>query len=279
MAINKRKPRNSSLRYQTFLDSSDITKKSPERSLVTGLKKRSGGRNAYGRITVRHRGGGAGKKYRLIDFNRTLRDIPGKVVAIEYDPNRNVRIALISYANGAKGYILQPEGLKVGMSVIASEGAEAAIGNALPLKKIPDGYTVHCIEIRPGSGGTFARSAGTSAQIAGKSEGLVTLKMPSSEVRVVLEDCWASVGQLGNSDYKNISWGKAGRIRHKGIRPTVRGMAMNPIDHPHGGGEGRSKSGHHPVTPWGKGCKGTRTRKVRKNNKYRLRRRKSNKSD
>ena len=274
MAIRKRKPRNSSLRFQSYMDSSDITKKKPEKRLVTGLKKRTGGRNAYGRITVRHKGGGAVKKYRLIDFKRSEREVPGKVVAIEYDPNRNVRIALIAHVNGAKKYILFPEGLSVGDSIISGKTVEPKIGNAMPLKNVPDGFMVHNIEIRPGSGGTFARSAGVAAKIVGKSDGLITLKMPSDEIRMVLEDCWATIGQLGNADYKNIVWGKAGRMRNRGIRPTVRGMAMNPVDHPHGGGEGRSKSGSHPRTPWGKGCKGTRTRRVRRKNRLIVKRRK-----
>ena len=260
MAIIRRKPRNSSLRFQSFLDTKDITKKTPERSLVTGVK-RSSGRNVYGRITVRHRGGGEARKYRIIDFKRNVRDVPGKITTIEYDPNRNVRITLVVYANGAKRYMLLPEGLSVGDTVIASKDAEAKVGNALPLKKIPAGFMVHNIEIRPGSGGTFVRCAGLAAQIIGKADSHVTLKMPSGEIRLVLQDCWATVGQLRNADFKNISWGKAGRIRHRGFRPSVRGMAMNPVDHPHGGGEGRSKSGSHPMTPWGKGCKGTRTRR------------------
>ncbi len=275
MAIRKRKPTTPSSRFRTYIDNRDITKKKPEPSLVSGVKKRCDGRNAYGRITVWHRGGGAARKYRYIDFKRSVRDVPGKVTSIEYDPNRNVRIGLIAYANGAKRYILFPSGLKVGDTIIASEVTEANVGNAMPLKNIPDGYMVHNIEIRPGSGGTFARSAGVSARIAGKTDDHVTIKMPSGEVRMVLGDCWASIGQLGNADYKNISWGKAGRVRHRGIRPTVRGMAMNPVDHPHGGGEGRSKSGSHPSTPWGKGCKGRRTRKVRKKNPLILKRRKA----
>ena len=274
MAIKRRKPRNSSLRFQSYLSSSDITKKKPERRLTTGLCKSKGGRNAYGRITVRRRGGGVAKKYRLIDFKRSERNVPGRLAAIEYDPNRNVRIGLIFYANGAKHYILLPTNLSVNSTIIASEQADAKVGNAMSLKNIPDGFMVHNIEIRPGSGGIFARSAGTSAKIFGKSDGFVTLKMPSGEVRMVLEDCWATIGELGNADYKNISWGKAGRRRHLGVRPHVRGMAMNPIDHPHGGGEGRSKSGSHPRTPWGKGCKGTRTRHKRRKNPLILRRRK-----
>ena len=260
MAIIKRRPRNSSLRFQSFVSSSDITKKKPEKSLVFGIKRGSG-RNAYGRITVRHKGGGAARRYRIIDFNRSERDVPGKIAAIEYDPNRNVRIGLVVYTNGAKKYILMPEGLSVGSTVASGVSLEAKNGFAMPLDKIPVGFMVHNIEITPGSGGKFARSAGTSAQFVAKSEEHAVLKMPSGEVRMVPLGCWATIGVLGNADYKNISWGKAGRTRHRGIRPSVRGMAMNPVDHPHGGGEGRSKSGSHPRTPWGKGCKGTRTRK------------------
>lgn len=261
--IRLRKPRNASLRFQSFLSSDDITKKRPEPSLVKGLK-RSGGRNTYGRITVRHRGGGAAKLYRLIDFKRDMRDIEGRISAIEYDPNRNVRIGLVVYKNGAKRYILMPEGLTVGSTIVAGEQAEARTGNALPFNKIPVGFIVHNVELTPGSGGKFARSAGTSVQFVAKTEEHATLKMPSGEMRMVSLNCWATIGTLGNAAYKNISWGKAGRTRHRGFRPSVRGMAMNPIDHPHGGGEGRSKSGSHPRTPWGKGCKGTRTR-TRKN--------------
>lgn len=263
MAIVKRKPRNPSLRFQTFIDSSDITTNKPERSLVVGLRKK-GGRNAYGRITVRHQGGGAARKYRFIDFKRSERDIQGTLVTIEYDPNRNVRIGLVSYANGAKGYILLPQDLRVGNQVIASDKADARVGNALPLSRIPVGFMVHNIEMTPGTGGKLVRSAGSGAQLMAKTEEHATLKMPSGEIRMLPLSCWATVGVLGNADYKNITWGKAGRTRNRGIRPSVRGMAMNPVDHPHGGGEGRSKSGSHPKTPWGKGCKGTRTR-VRKN--------------
>lgn len=260
MAIISRKPRSASLRFQTFLDSSDITRKKPEKSLVVGLRKH-GGRNSYGRITVRHKGGGATRSYRLIDFNRSERDIPGKVVAIEYDPNRNVRLGLVHYMNGSKKYMLLPNELAVGHTVTASKTAEPKVGNALPLRNIPVGFMVHNIEIVPGRGGTFARSAGTAAQLMAKDVDYATLRMSSGEIRLIHQDCWATVGTLGNADYKNVTIGKAGRSRHRGIRPSVRGMAMNPIDHPHGGGEGRSKSGSHPMTPWGKGCKGTRTRK------------------
>jgi large subunit ribosomal protein L2 len=273
MAISKRKPRNASLRFQTFIESGDITKKTPEKSLVKGLKK-SGGRNAYGRITVRHRGGGAARKYRIIDFARVERDVPGKVVAIEYDPNRNVRIGLVIYQNGAKHYMLLPEGLSVGSHVQAGTDIELQVGSALPLSHIPTGFFVHNIEIRPGSGGKLVRSAGLSAQVMAKDDIYATLKMPSGEIRNVLLGCFATVGVLGNAEQKNIVLGKAGRTRHLGIRPTVRGMAMNPVDHPHGGGEGRSKSGSHPVSPWGKGCKGTRTRKKKKNNTLIIKRRK-----
>ncbi len=263
MAIKTRKPRNASLRAQTFIDTSHLTKKAPEKSLLVTLPK-SGGRNAYGRITIRHRGGGAVRKYRVVDFGRTEREVPGVVAAIEYDPNRNVPIALIKYQNGVKSYILTPEGLKVGDSVAAGVSVEARVGNCLPLRNIPIGFTVHNVEITPHSGGRFARSAGTSVQLISKDENYATLRMPSSEMRMVPVDCWATVGELGNADHRNVSIGKAGRNRHLGWRPFVRGMAMNPVDHPHGGGEGRTKSGSHPKTPWGKPTKGKRTR-TRKN--------------
>lgn len=275
MAMIRKKPQTAASRFQTGLSFKDVTKKKPEKSLLQPLKK-SGGRNVHGRITVRHRGGGAMRKYRVIDFGRAERDVPGKVVAIEYDPNRNVNIALISYAGGAKRYILHPEGLEIGAIVMASEKTEAKLGNALPLKNIPLGFFVHNVEIRPRSRGTFVRSAGTSAQIMGKADDRITLKMPSGEIRMVPAESWATVGVLGTADFKNIRWGKAGRMRHRGIRPTVRGMAMNPVDHPHGGGEGRSKSGSHPRSPWGKGAKGTRTRK--RPNPMVIRRRKTKKS-
>lgn len=263
MAMISKRPRNPSLRFQTYLDTSDITKKTPEKGLVFGLRKK-GGRNAYGRITVRHRGGGAYQKYRMVDFMRVDRDIPGKIIAIEYDPNRNVRLGLVSFLNGAKKYILLPEGLSVGSTIIAGETAEAKVGNYLPIRNIPVGFLLHSIEIRPGSGGKMARSAGTSAQLMAKTDDYATIKMPSGEIRMIPINCWATIGVLGNADYQNINWGKAGRTRHRGWRSSVRGMAMNPVDHPHGGGEGRSKSGSHPMTPWGKGCKGTKTR-TRKN--------------
>lgn len=260
MAIVTRRPRTPSLRFQTFLSSDDITTTTPEKSLVVGLKKQ-GGRNTYGRITVRHRGGGAERLYRIIDFKRSVRGVEGTVTTVEYDPNRNVRIGLVVYKNGVKRYILLPQGIAVGSKVYAGPDADARPGNAMPLRKVPVGFMVHNIEVNPGRGGALARSAGTSAQLMGKTDEYATLRMPSSEVRMLHLDCWATIGELGNADYKNISWGKAGRTRHLGFRPSVRGMAMNPVDHPHGGGEGRSKSGSHPQSPWGKGCKGTRTRK------------------
>lgn len=260
MAIVRRKPRSASLRFQSYVDSSDITKKRPERNLTIGLRKH-GGRNAYGRITVRHRGGGHRRLYRMIDFNRVDRDIPGKIVAIEYDPNRNVRLGLVVYPNGRKQYILLPQGLQVDAIVMAGEHAEARTGNCLPLRNIPVGFTVHNVEVTPGSGGTFARSAGTGVQLVAKENNFVTLKMPSGEIRLIHQDCWATVGVLGNADHKNISIGKAGRKRWLGIRPTVRGIVMNPIDHPLGGGEGKAKSGKPPVSPWGKSAKGGKTRR------------------
>lgn len=260
MAIVSRKPRNPSLRFQTFLSSDDLTTRQPNKSLTSGLRKKAG-RNAYGRITVRHRGGGAARRYRLVDFLRDKQNVLGRVASIEYDPNRNVRISLVVYADGHKAYVLLPEGLKVGDQICAGADIEPKIGNCLPLRNIPLGFFVHNVECVPGRGGKFARSAGSSVQIVGKTAELITLKMPSSEVRLVSADCRATVGVLGNADYKNINWGKAGRTRQRGFRSSVRGMAMNPVDHPHGGGEGRSKSGEHPKTPWGKGCKGTRTRR------------------
>ncbi|MDR3647344.1 MAG: 50S ribosomal protein L2 [Candidatus Babeliales bacterium] len=263
MAIVSRKPRSATLRFQTYLSNDDITKTAPEKSLTAPLRK-SGGRNAYGRITIRHRGGGASRKYRIIDFRRSERDVNGKVITVEYDPSRNVRIALVLYDNGAKRYILLPEGVTVGSQVYAGQDAEPKVGNCLPIRGIPVGFFVHNVELVPGQGGKIARSAGASIQLVGKNDEYATMKLPSGEIRLMSLDCWGTVGVLGNADYKNIVWGKAGRSRQRGIRPTVRGMAMNPVDHPHGGGEGRGKGGNHPRSPWGVGAKGTRTRR-RKN--------------
>jgi large subunit ribosomal protein L2 len=262
MAIVTRKPRNSSLRNQQFIVDCNLSKKDPEKSLLLPLHKK-GGRNAYGRITSRHRGGGAKQNYRIVDFKREHKNIIGVVKAFEYDPNRNLPIALIYYKNGAKGYILKPENLPLGEEILASEIAEVKVGNCLPLKHIPVGFNVHNVELCLGQGGKFARSAGCSVQLIAKENEKATLKMPSGEVRLVDWNNWATVGVLSNADFRNMLLGKAGRSRHRGRRPSVRGMAMNPIDHPHGGGEGRSKSGSHPVTPWGKSCKGVRTKKCK----------------
>ena len=243
----------------TFKES---TKTEPEKSLTEPIRKKAG-RNNNGRITVRHQGGGSKRLYRIIDFKRDKIDVPGKVVSIEYDPNRSARIALIQYVDGEKRYILCPEGLEVGKTVVASDEADVRTGNAMPLKSIPLGTLVHNIEMKPGKGGQMVRSAGTFAQVLAKEGRYVDLKMPSGEVRKVLNDCWATVGQVGNLSHNNVVIGKAGRKRWMGIRPTVRGVAMNPVDHPHGGGEGRVK-GNHPVTPWGVSTKGHKTRKVHK---------------
>lgn len=272
MPIKTRKPRNASLRFQTFLDHSHLTKKRPEKSLTTELHK-TGGRNAYGRITSRHRGGGAVRKYRIVDFKRIERDIPGVIVAAEYDPNRNVPLALVSFRNGVKRYILMPHEVKVGDQVVAGLDVEIKPGNCLPLRKIPTGFFLHNVELRPGGGGIFARGAGTSVQLVAKAADYATIRMPSSEIRLIHLDCWATVGELGNHDHKNVSLGKAGRTRHLGQRPCTRGMARNPVDHPHGGGEGKSKSGSHPKTPWGKPTKGYRTR--HKPHPLRIKRRKT----
>lgn len=275
MAIVRRKPVNSSSRQQSFVSNRDLTKKKPERSLLAPLKKK-GGRNAYGRITVRHRGGGAKRNYRLVDFKRLHREVEGVVQALEYDPNRTVPIALIAYKNGAKSYILLPDQLEVGSTVIASENADAKVGNCLPLRNIPIGFFVHNVELHAGRGGVFARSAGNGIQLIAKEGDHAVLRMPSSEIRRVPLNCWATIGTLARSEWRNISLGKAGRSRHMGRRPSVRGMAMNPVDHPHGGGEGRSKSGSHPTTPWGKSCKGMRTKK--RKSPLIMRRRKSRKA-
>ena len=273
MAIVTRKPRNASLRFQQYIVYEDLTKKEPEKSLIVPLK-RTGGRNAYGRITSRHIGGGAKRMYRFIDFKRFYKDIPGKVVAIEYDPNRNLPIALIFYKNGAKGYILKPEGLKVGDQVLASAKAEANIGNCLPLKEIPIGFFVHNVELYPEQGGKFARTAGSSVQLMGKENNLAILKMPSGELRTVNELNWATIGMLSNAEFRNMVIGKAGRTRRLGIRPTVRGMAMNPIDHPHGGGEGKHPVGmKYPKTIWGKHALGVKTRKNNWSDKFIIKRR------
>ncbi|MCL8206513.1 MAG: 50S ribosomal protein L2 [Actinomycetia bacterium] len=264
MPVRKLKPTSPGVRQMTVADFSELTKKEPEKSLLEPLKKK-GGRNVHGRITVRHRGGGHKRMYRRIDFKRDKVGIPATVTAIEYDPNRSARIALLQYDDGEKRYILAPLGLKVGDRVQSGEGAEIRPGNALPLKDIPVGTLVHNIELEPGRGGQIVRAAGTAAQLMAKEERYALLRLPSGELRRVLVRCKATVGQVGNVDHENISLGKAGRSRWLGRRPAVRGVAMNPIDHPHGGGEGKAPIGRpHPVTPWGKPALGVKTRKKHK---------------
>ena len=264
MGVRKYKPSSPGRRFQTVSDFAEITTTTPEKSLLEPLPKKAG-RNNYGRITTRHQGGGHKRKYRKIDFKRRKDGIPAKVASIEYDPNRSARIALLNYADGAKAYILQPKGLKVGDTVESGPEADIKPGNALPLANIPVGTLVHAVEVQPGKGAAMARSAGTSIQLMGKEGGYAILRMPSSEMRRVLLDCRATVGEVGNAEHSNIRIGKAGRKRWMGVRPTVRGTVMNPVDHPHGGGEGKNKSaGRHPVTPWGIPTKGHRTRNPKK---------------
>ena len=263
MAVRKLKPTSAGRRFQTVSTFEEITKKAPEKSLVEGLTKKSG-RNCYGRVTSRRRGGGHKRLYRLVDFKRDKRDVPAKVAAIEYDPNRSARIALLHYADGEKRYILAPVGLTVGDSVASGEGADIKPGNALFLAKIPVGTVVHNVELHPGRGGQFCRAAGAYAQLIAKEGSYALLRMPSGEVRKVLSTCVATEGQVGNTHHENVSLGKAGRNRWLGRRPKVRGVAMNPIDHPLGGGEGRSSGGRHPTTPWGKPTKGYKTRNRKK---------------
>ncbi len=276
MGIRKFKPTTPTLRYRTVSDFSSITKKEPEKSLLES-NKRTGGRNNAGRITCRHRGGGHKQRYRKIDFKRDKIDVPSKVASIEYDPNRSARIALLHYADGEKRYILSPEGLKVGDTIIAGSNVDIKPGNALPLERIPLGSMVHNIELTHGKGGQMVRSAGGYAQIMAKEGDFVQLRLPSGEVRKVRKECFATVGQIGNLDHENIVFGKAGKARWMGIRPTVRGVAMNPVDHPLGGGEGKSSGGRHPVTPWGKPTKGYKTRKKKPSDKYIVRRRQKKK--
>ena len=263
MAIKKHKPTSPGRRFATWSDRAEVTRSEPEKSLVTGLKK-SGGRNSYGRITSRHRGGGAKRKYRLIDFKRQKDGVPARVATIEYDPNRTAYIALLHYADGEKRYILAPQRLRVGAMVESGPGADIQVGNCLPLRNIPTGTVVHNVELTPGRGGQLGRSAGASIQLVAKEGERATLRLPSGEMRMVSVDCRASVGTIGNVEHQNIDIGKAGRNRHKGIRPQTRGTAMNPVDHPHGGGEGSTTPGRHPVTPWGVPTLGYRTRKKNK---------------
>ncbi|AEM68540.1 50S ribosomal protein L2 [Mycoplasma putrefaciens] len=267
MAIKKYKPTTNGRRNMTTIDYSKIlTKTEPEKSLVVS-KNSKAGRNNRGLITTRHKGGGHKQKYRVIDFKRNKRDVVGKIASIEYDPNRNAFICLVNYLDGEKRYVLFAKGMEVGMKIIASETADIKIGNAAPLKNIPEGTLVHNVELKPGKGGQIARSAGSSVQILGKDEDgkYVTLRLSSGEVRKVLAECYATIGEVGNEEYNLVNWGKAGRNRWRGIRPTVRGSVMNPNDHPHGGGEGRTPIGRKsPVTPWGKPALGVKTRNTKK---------------
>ena len=273
MAVRRYKPTSPGRRGMSVSTFEEITTDKPERSLLAPLKK-SGGRNNRGRITVRHRGGGHKRRYRIIDFRRSKTGVPGRIATIEYDPNRTARIALVVYKDGEKRYIIAPEGLKVDDEIAAGAEAEIRTGNALPLKNIPTGTLVHCVELKPGAGAQLARAAGSSVQLTGKEGDYAYLRLRSGEMRRVRQECLATIGVVGNADHQNIDLGKAGRRRWMGIRPTVRGVAMNPIDHPHGGGEGRTSGGRHPVTPWGVPTKGYRTRNNKRTDKMRIRRRK-----
>jgi len=263
MGVKTYKPTTPSRRFMASSDLAEITSGTPEKSLLVPLKK-SGGRNSNGRITVRRRGGGHKRFYRIVDFKRDKAGIPARVDSIQYDPNRSARIALLVYADGEKRYILSPEGVEVGDTLMSGSKAEIRAGNSLPLNRIPVGTQVHAIEMKPGKGAQIGRSAGASCQIMAREGNMITLRLPSSEMRVINENCMATIGQVGNLDHSNEVLGKAGKSRWQGKRPKVRGVAMNPIDHPHGGGEGRSSGGRHPVTPWGMPTRGYKTRKVNK---------------
>ena len=273
MPIRKPKPTSPGRRFSTYADFAEITRDRPEKSLVEGLRK-SGGRNARGRKTARHRGGGAKRLYRKIDFKRRKDGVPGKVAAIEYDPNRSAYIALIHYVDGEKAYILAPQRLRVGMTVESGEAADITPGNCLPLTRIPIGTVIHNVELEPGRGGQLARSAGTGVQLMAKEAGMATLRLPSGEMRMVRAECRATVGTIGNADHQNVKIGKAGRNRWKGVRPQTRGVAMNPVDHPHGGGEGKTSGGRHPVSPWGK-AEGRTRDKTKPSQKLIVRRRRT----
>ena len=275
MAIRNYKPTTPGRRKMSTLINEEITTSTPEKSLVVTVKK-NGGRNNQGKITVRHHGGGEKRKYRIIDFKRNKLNVPGSVASIEYDPNRTANIALINYADGEKRYIIAPKGLTVGMTVEASDSADIKVGNALPIMNIPVGTMIHNVELRPGKGGELARSAGSSAQILGREGNYVMIRLSSGEQRKVLGTCMATVGEVGNEDSSLVKVGTAGRKRHMGIRPTVRGSVMNPNDHPHGGGEGRAPVGRKaPMTPWGKPALGLKTRKKKQSDKFIVRRRNS----
>jgi large subunit ribosomal protein L2 len=273
MALKKFNPTSPGRRFMTTLTFDEITKSSPEKSLTEPLR-RTGGRTNRGRISIWFRGGGHKRRYRVVDFRRDKRDVPAKVAAIEYDPNRTARLALLHYVDGEKRYILWPEGLAVGATVVAAEAADILPGNCLPLRMIPAGTMIHNIELRPGKGGQMVRSAGGAAQLVGKEGDYAQVKLPSGEVRMVAVECRATIGQVGNLDHKNVSVGKAGRTRWKGRRPHNRGVSMNPVDHPHGGGEGKTSGGRHPVTPWGMPTKGYKTRNNKRTQKFIVKRRK-----
>ena len=270
MAIRKYKPTSAGRRGASVSDFKEITRDSPEKSLVKPIKKRAG-RNVYGRVTARHQGGGHKRQYRLIDFRREKDGVPARVAQIEYDPNRTARIALLHYADGEKRYILAPNGLAVGDRLQSGSGADIRPGNALPIASIPVGTIIHAVELRPGGGARMARSAGSGVQLLAKEGGMATLRLPSGEIRLVDARCRASIGEVGNAEHELVSWGKAGRSRWLGKRPSVRGVAMNPVDHPLGGGEGKSSGGRHPTSPWGK--KEGRTRKPKPSDKLIVRRR------
>ena len=272
MAIKKYNPTSPARRYHTVLVNDDLTTSKPHKPLVEKLDQ-SGGRNNHGEITSWFRGGGHKRLYRVIDFKRDKLDIPGTVATIEYDPNRSSRIALINYADGEKRYILQPAGLKVGDKIVSSENADILLGNALPLKNIPLGTMLHNVELRPGKGGQIARSAGSSVQLVAKEGDYASVKMPSGEIRHIPMVCFATIGQVGNSDHENVSIGKAGRSRWLGNRPHNRGVVMNPVDHPHGGGEGKTSGGRHPVSPWGLPTKGYKTRNNKTTDRFIVQRR------
>src|SRR2546425_5593954 len=267
MAIKTYRPTTQTLRYRTTLSSADLTTDRPYKPL-TEPKQRQGGRRNSGDITMRFRGGGHKRKLRIVDFKRDKTGIPATVAAVEYDPNRSARIALLHYKDGEKRYILQPDGLQVGQKIMSGPAADILIGNALPLKNIPAGTVVHNIELKPGKGGQMARSAGSQAQLVSREGGLALLKLPSGEVRRVPVECMASIGQVGNVDHENVSYGKAGRTRWLGKRPHNRGVSMNPVDHPHGGGEGKTSGGRHPVTPWGQPTRGFKTRNNKRTDKW-----------
>jgi large subunit ribosomal protein L2 len=269
MGVREYKPTSAGRRFMSVATFEEVTKKKPEKALIAPARK-TGGRNNAGRITTRHIGGGHKRKYRVVDFRRDKLEIPGRVAGIEYDPNRSANIALIAYADGEKRYILAPAGLRTGDTVVASRKADTEIkeGNTLPLKLIPLGTFVHNVEMRPGKGGQMARSAGSYAQVVAKEGDYGHLRIPSGEVKLIHLACTATIGQVGNIDHENVDWGKAGRSRWRGVRPTVRGTAMNPVDHPLGGGEGRTKGGRHPCSPWGQLSKGLKTRKNKRTDKF-----------